>query len=87
MVSKLSLGLLIATGMVGSGAGIALTQPEHDAPLPHAAIFPAPASVSVDVDVMLRSGGVNDEFRKGYALAQAASREPFAVFRATPSRH
>jgi hypothetical protein len=87
MLSKLSWSLLIATGMVGSGAGISLTQPRHDTPLPAAAVSNAPTAAAPDIDAMLRSDVVNDEFRRGHALAQAASREPFAVFRATPSRH
>jgi hypothetical protein len=87
MLSKLSWGLLIATGMVGSGAGIAVTRPAQDESLPHTAPTAAPASVAIDVDAMLRSNAVNDEFRNGYARAQAASREPFAAFRVTPSRH
>src|SRR5687768_6441023 len=87
MLSKLSWSLLIATGMVGSVAGISVTQSEHDAPLPPAAVSSAPAVAAPNVDVMLQSDVVNDEFRRGQALARAASREPFAVFRATPSRH
>jgi hypothetical protein len=78
MLSKLSWSLLIATGMVGSGAGIAVTRTGHEQ---------MPASDSPDVEAVLQSNVVNDEFRNGYARAQAASREPFAAFRATPSRH
>lgn len=87
MLSKLSWSLLIATGMVGSGAGIAVTRTGHDEQVPHAAAFTMPASDSPDVEAVLQSNVVNDEFRNGYARAQAASREPFAAFRATPSRH
>lgn len=86
MLSKLSWSLLIATGMVGSGAGIAVTRTGHEQ-MPHAAASTMPASDSPDVEAVLQSNVVNDEFRNGYARAQAASREPFAAFRATPSRH
>jgi hypothetical protein len=81
------LSLLIGTGLVGSGAGIALTQPGHDTPVPQVPVSIAPTSASLDVDAMLQSDVVNDEFRRGFAQAQLAGREPFAVFRATPSRH
>lgn len=87
MVSRLSWSLLIAMGMVGSGAGIALTQAGHDASLPHEAASTMSASASQDINAWPRSDVVNDQFTKGGVLAQAAGQQPFAVFRATPSRH
>ena len=77
MLSRVSWSLLIAAGMVGSGAGIALTADQ-------AAGRAGPMSVP-DTNVMAPSPDA-DEFIRAQVRAHAASREPFAIFRAATRR-
>jgi hypothetical protein len=84
MFSRVSWSLLIAAGLVGSGAGMALTQSSVRDESVAKATPTAPANVLPELNAMLRP--VNDEVRTGYAQAQAAAQNPFAVFRATNRR-
>lgn len=85
----MSWSLLIAGGMVGSGAGIALTQPVETQAVaeqrPAGQAGRTGAMRLPDIYAIHRSSG-GDEFIRAQVRAQAASREPFAIFRAATPR-